>query len=178
MWGIGVSLPLLNPLTMDWRYMDLWPTSPQHCMAVSAGSLCNHWASLMQINQKRFWYCLLRLRRGIHLTTPAGGVVSAHLQKVRLQLLNIILEALDKWADQTCCAAFIFHQLYSISWKRGVLYTACKITGELCYRSMYLPMILVLAWTNILRASFLSSTVSRRRRKLYAPLSLTVEYLS
>ena len=39
----------------------------------------------------------------------------------------------------------------------------------------YTPLTLVLAWTNIFRASFLSSTVSRRRKKLWAPVSLTVE---
>lgn len=50
-------------------------------------------------------------------SAPAGGVSSVHLQQVGLQLLCLVLEALSEGLDQTCCAAFVFHQLDAVSWK-------------------------------------------------------------
>lgn len=52
-----------------------------------------------------------------HPSTPAGGVAFAQLQKVGLQLLCVVLEALGEGADQTCRAAFVFDQLYAVPWK-------------------------------------------------------------
>lgn len=50
-------------------------------------------------------------------STPAGVVLFAHLQEVGLELLCVILEALSEGANQTCCTAFILHQLNGVPWK-------------------------------------------------------------
>lgn len=52
-----------------------------------------------------------------HPSTPAGGVPSVHLQQVGLELLCVVLETLSEGANQTCCIAFVFHQLNGVSWK-------------------------------------------------------------
>uniref|UniRef100_A0A671VI71 SH2 domain-containing protein n=1 Tax=Sparus aurata TaxID=8175 RepID=A0A671VI71_SPAAU len=57
------------------------------------------------------------LEQIIRPSAPAGGVSSVHLQQVGLQLLCLVLEALSEGLDQTCCAAFVFHQLDAVSWK-------------------------------------------------------------
>lgn len=51
-------------------------------------------------------------------TTPAGGVLSAHLQQVGLKLLRVLLEALGEGANQTGCAAFVFRQLNGVPCKK------------------------------------------------------------
>lgn len=53
----------------------------------------------------------------VHPLTPAYGISFAHLQKLVLQLLCVILEALSEGVNQTGCTAFIFHQLYAVPWK-------------------------------------------------------------
>lgn len=72
---------------------------------------------------KRIWIILQLnvllkpLEQIIRPSAPAGGVSSVHLQQVGLQLLCLVLEALSEGLDQTCCAAFVFHQLDTVSWK-------------------------------------------------------------
>lgn len=75
---------------------------------------------------KGFWIVLqlnVLLKRLVQMSrpsAPAGGVSSVHLQQVGLQLLCLVLEALGEGLDQTCCAAFVFHQLDVVSWKSDI----------------------------------------------------------
>lgn len=136
------------------------------------------------ISERLFLHMILKKENGCSMdqlippSTPAGVVIFAHLQKVSLELLCFILEALSEGANQTRCTVFVLHQLNGVPWKwhagRETVYFFYALQHNR-HRWTYAPLTLELAWTNILRASFLSSTVSRRRRKLWAPLSLTVE---
>lgn len=73
--------------------------------------------------RRKIWFLLVLFGNckadspSLHISTPAGSVLFAQLQQAGLQLLCIVLEALGKGTNQTCCAAFVFHQLNTIPWK-------------------------------------------------------------
>lgn len=60
------------------------------------------------------------MKQLVQPSTPAGGVFSAHLQKVCLQLLCVVQKAVSEGVNQTCCTAFVFHQLCRVTWKHVV----------------------------------------------------------
>lgn len=139
------------------------------------------WVVYKKQNKKKTTKVFVDLARS-RQSAPAGGVLSAHLQQVGFNLLRVLLEALGEGANQTCCAALILHQLHGVTWhtqtqwyRLDCLFMALITRVTCCCCCCCVPLTLELAWTNILRSSFLSRTVSRRRRKLCAPLLLTAE---